>query len=172
MHGEITAAVIKQRVDLLALIGQDTRLKRVAGTAGGEYAGPCPFCGGRDRLRVQPARRRWWCRRCGQDTRWEDAIDYVRKRDRVDFVEACRRLGAPDDEPGRTLIAARRPARACRTNGQCRDSRPADSTEACPIVPDACGIARERRGLDRRARGRRGAHSSLASRSTAVPRGR
>jgi DNA primase len=109
MHGELSAAVIKQRVDLLALIGQDTRLKRVAGTAGGEYAGPCPFCGGRDRLRVQPARRRWWCRRCGQDTRWEDAIDYVRKRDRVDFGEACRRLGAPDDEPGRTLIAARRP---------------------------------------------------------------
>jgi hypothetical protein len=25
--------------------------------------------------------------------RWQDAIEYVRRRDAVDFVEACRRLG-------------------------------------------------------------------------------
>src|SRR5205807_191367 len=50
----IDAAAVKARVDLLALLGADTRLRKVATTAGGEYAGACPFCGGRARLRVQP----------------------------------------------------------------------------------------------------------------------
>ena len=45
---------IKQNTDLLTLIGCDTALKKVASTKGGEYAGPCPFCGGRDRFRVWP----------------------------------------------------------------------------------------------------------------------
>ena len=33
-------------IDLLAIVSVDTPLKRVAATSGGEYAGPCPFCGG------------------------------------------------------------------------------------------------------------------------------
>ena len=85
-------AIDKARhVDLLALIGADTTLRKVANTRGGEYAGPCPFCGGRDRLRVQPERGRWWCRQCG-GKHWLDAIAYVRKRDHTSFEEACRRL--------------------------------------------------------------------------------
>jgi DNA primase len=91
----VDIAALKERVDLLELIGRDTRLKRVASTRGGEYAGACPFCGGRDRLRVQPARRRWWCRVCLAGDRWQDAIAYVQRRDGVgNFTEACRRLGA------------------------------------------------------------------------------
>ena len=39
-------------VDLLSVIGSATTLKKVAATDGGEYAGPCPFCGGDDRFRV------------------------------------------------------------------------------------------------------------------------
>ena len=77
---------IKQRTDLLGLIGADTRLKKVASTGGGEYAGPCPFCGGRDRFRVQPLRGRWWCRGCSDGPRWQDAIGYVRRRDRISKV--------------------------------------------------------------------------------------
>lgn len=84
------------RVDLLDLIGRDTRLKRVASTHGGEWAGPCPFCGGTDRFRVWPEQGRWWCRRCGQAG---DGIAYLMARERVDFREACRRLGAPSDRP-------------------------------------------------------------------------
>src|ERR687886_594278 len=72
---------IKQRTDLLGLIGTNTRLKKVAMTGGGEHAGPCPFCGGRDRFRVQPARGRWWCRGCSDGPRWQDAIGYVRQRE-------------------------------------------------------------------------------------------
>ena len=48
----ITEAI--RQVDLLALIGRDVQLRRVASTNGGEWAGPCPFCGGHDRFRVWP----------------------------------------------------------------------------------------------------------------------
>jgi len=84
-------------LDILSLIGRDTKLKRLAGTNNGEYAGPCPFCGGHDRLRVwphHPSRRgRFWCRVCG---RKGDAIDYVRERDGVSFEQAVVMLGLRD----------------------------------------------------------------------------
>jgi hypothetical protein len=79
--------------DLIALIGRDTQLKRVAATNGGEYAGPCPFCGGKDRFRVWPHTDHpgWWCRQCA---RRGDAIGYLMQRDNLDFRAACDRLGA------------------------------------------------------------------------------
>ena len=82
----INTSEIRQRVDLLSLIGAD--LRKVATTQGGEYAGPCPFCGGDDRFRVQPHHKnggRWFCRGCG-DGQWHDVIDFVQKRDGLDFV--------------------------------------------------------------------------------------
>ena len=75
---------------ILDLIGEDTRLRRVAATGGGEWAGPCPFCGGRDRFRVWPERGRYWCRRCEISG---DAINYLRNRDGLGYRDACRRLG-------------------------------------------------------------------------------
>jgi hypothetical protein len=50
-------------IDLVTLASQHTRLKRIASTRGGEFAGPCPRsgCGGRDRFHVQAA--------CGVDGR-------------------------------------------------------------------------------------------------------
>jgi DNA primase len=93
----VATAALKQRIDLLALLGRDTRLRKVASTAGGEWAGPCPFCGGRDRFRVQPFLGVWWCRQCGGQ-RWGDAIDYLVRRDGVSFVEACRQLGVSESE--------------------------------------------------------------------------
>ncbi|MGI8423994.1 MAG: primase-helicase zinc-binding domain-containing protein, partial [Chloroflexota bacterium] len=88
----LDVAALKQSVDLLALVGDATRLRKVASTRGGEYAGPCPFCGGKDRFRVQPERGQWWCRTCSPDERWQDAIAYVERRDGVDFREAYSRL--------------------------------------------------------------------------------
>jgi DNA primase len=88
-----SAADIKRRVDLLALVGRDTDLRKKANTRGGEYAGPCPFCGGKDRFLVQPERGVWHCRHCCADGRWPDAIEYVRRRDGVTFTEAVARLG-------------------------------------------------------------------------------
>jgi hypothetical protein len=83
--------------DLLNLIGMDTQLRKVATTNGGEWAGPCPFCGGRDRFRVWPTPRegkaRYWCRQCEAKG---DAISYVMRRDRLSFPEAMRRLGTAE----------------------------------------------------------------------------
>jgi DNA primase len=93
MTAAVDVAGLKQSIDLLALVGGDSKLRKVASTRGGEYAGPCPFCGGKDRFRVQPARGQWWCRSCSPDERWSDAIAYVERRDGVDFREACDRLG-------------------------------------------------------------------------------
>jgi DNA primase len=90
---------IKQNSDLLALIPSE--LKRVASTGGGEYAGPCPFCGGRDRFRVQPHHEgggRWFCRRCSGD-HWHDVIDFLQRRDGLDFVGAVAALGGEAATP-------------------------------------------------------------------------
>lgn len=76
------------------LAQNDTHLKKVSGSGGGEYAGPCPFCGGRDRFRVQPSNKeggRWYCRHCGGG-KWNDACDYIMRRNSVTFPEAKRLL--------------------------------------------------------------------------------
>lgn len=109
-------------VDLLALIGTDTALRRVASTDGGEHAGPCPFCGGVDRFRAWPdhpsGRGRWWCRQCG---RGGDAVDYLRERDGLGFAEAVEALGM-------TSYPERRRGR----RGQERASKPTDPVAAAP----------------------------------------
>jgi hypothetical protein len=75
-----------RQVDLLRLVEPDTTLIRIANTRGGEYAGPCPFCGGTDRFHVVPAAGKWYCRRC--TPRGGDAIDYVQRREQVAFQVA------------------------------------------------------------------------------------
>lgn len=81
-------------MNVLELIGNTgTTIERVAGTHGGEYAGPCPMCGGRDRFRVWPERGdggRWWCRGCGKGG---DGIQFLRDARGLGFLEACDLLG-------------------------------------------------------------------------------
>lgn len=92
----IDKQAILERIDLLTLIGGD--LKRKASTNGGEYTGPCPFCGGSDRFNVQPYRRPfglWMCRNC-TGGKWQNAIDFVIKRDNLDFKTACAALAGGD----------------------------------------------------------------------------
>jgi DNA primase len=81
-------------MNLLDLVSRDTTLKKVASTHSGEYAGPCPWCGGRNRFRVWPnaERPRYWCRQCGKQG---DMIQYLRDRDSLSFREACERVGHP-----------------------------------------------------------------------------
>lgn len=67
--------------------------RKVAGTHGGEYAGPCPGCGGKDRLRVWPAQGEggtWYCR---QEDKGGDCIEFLRHFAGLSFGEACKRLG-------------------------------------------------------------------------------
>ncbi len=78
--------------DLLVLAGSASSLKRVGNSEGGEYAGPCPMCGGRDRFHVQPARGRWLCRHCTEG-KWNDTIALYRAMNHCSFDEAVRALG-------------------------------------------------------------------------------
>ncbi|OQC28609.1 MAG: DNA primase [Deltaproteobacteria bacterium ADurb.Bin072] len=72
--------------------------KKAASTNGGEWSGPCPWCGGDDRFRVWPETCRYWCRGCGQKG---DAIQYLRDKRGMKYLEACSfldvepRLSAP-----------------------------------------------------------------------------
>jgi DNA primase len=103
---------LKLRVDLLALVGEHTTLKRVANSGGGEWAGPCPFCGGRDRFRVQPyapGGGRWLCRSC-TDGRWQDVIHFgERLWPGMAFQEVCAQLGEDPAFQGRQASSQAHP---------------------------------------------------------------
>ena len=79
------------KADLLSLLPD---LKKVAGTNGGEWAGACPWCAGKDRFRWWPEHPasntgRWLCRQC---QRTGDGIDLVRELKGVGYREACELL--------------------------------------------------------------------------------
>jgi DNA primase len=81
-------------VDLLQLAGHYTRLKHVASSGGGEWAGSCPIPGCRcdqDGFRVQPQHKRWLCRNC-TDGKWQDAITLIMRIEGLPFGEAVQRL--------------------------------------------------------------------------------
>lgn len=88
---------IKKTTDLLALVERDTHLKKIGA---GWYAGPCPFCGGRDRFTLKKTADgwRWLCRHC-TDGKYQDAIDFIQRRDGVDFKTAVERLGGGKPSP-------------------------------------------------------------------------
>lgn len=76
-------------INMLSLVERDTKLKRQGNTKGGEWAGPCPVCGGRDRFRVQPNHpdgARAWCKQCRFHG---DAIQYVMWIRGLDFRAAA-----------------------------------------------------------------------------------
>lgn len=74
--------------DLLRTDGFSPR--RVAATSGGEFASPCPACGGRDRFRSWPEAGRWWCRQCDKSG---DLPGYMMTFHGLSYPEACRQLG-------------------------------------------------------------------------------
>jgi len=86
---------------ILELLEQDGfSMKKIANTDGGEFAGSCPFCGGRDRFRVWPGKGKFWCRGCDAKG---DAIQYLRDHRKMSFKEAC-------SLTGKTAAATTRPA--------------------------------------------------------------
>lgn len=90
--------------NLLILVLQDVPSKFVASTNGGEYAGPCPVCGGMDRFRVWPKEGnggRFWCRQCGKHG---DMIEYLRWNRNMTFQEACRVVGKPLSVPKKMTV--------------------------------------------------------------------
>lgn len=110
--GSFDPEQIKRAVDLVALAGADTRLRRVSGD---EHAGPCPKCGGTDRFHVTAE---WWfCRQCHE--RRGDVIEYARWRHNLTFADACALLGGQKQ-------AVQSP----------RLGKPARSAPAAPPIPD------------------------------------
>lgn len=70
-----------------------TRMKRVSSTCGGEYHGPCPWCGGTDRFRVQPGNGESGFFKCRQCEMSGDGIQFLRDYHKLSFQEACELLG-------------------------------------------------------------------------------
>jgi DNA primase len=89
--------------------------KSVGSTGGGEYAGPCPWCGGDDRFRCWPNQGefgKFWCRQC---SRSGDAIQYLKDYRRMTYLEACEYLGRePRLPPLAGGLSAPKPAWAPR----------------------------------------------------------
>lgn len=109
----------KASVDLLSLIGRDTILRKVANTRGGEYAGACPVCKGRDRFHVQPnyGGGYFFCRQCEAKG---DAIAYLRWiNPGMGFKDAVAALGIPLDSLPRRNATPRRPDNAPNTLNDC-----------------------------------------------------
>lgn len=86
----IDTEAIKQSIDLVEFVRRYTTLHTIS--RAGEYAGPCPRCGGRDRFHVKD--QRFYCRQCYP--RGGDIIDLVRLLHNLSFAEACRHLS---DDP-------------------------------------------------------------------------
>ena len=70
----------KELLSMIELCHQSNlKPKKVAATRGGEYASPCPACGGEDRFRIWPKDVKknctgsYWCRHCGANG---DSIQY------------------------------------------------------------------------------------------------
>ncbi len=87
-HKRIDTGAIRQSVDLVEFAGQYTRLTQISRR--GEFAGPCPCCGGEDRFHVVVPSGRFYCRQCRP--RGGDVIDLVQMVHGVDFLEACQLL--------------------------------------------------------------------------------
>ena len=80
------AAEIKQKLDLVELIGETVRLRK----AGASFKGLCPFHSEKTpSFTVTPGRETWKCFGCG---RGGDLFNFVMERDTIDFPEALRRL--------------------------------------------------------------------------------
>jgi DNA primase len=84
--GEFKSQVLSS-VDIVQLIGQSVALKR----NGAAYIGLCPFHSEKSpSFRVNPAKQFFYCFGCKATG---DAITFVMKRDRVEFIDALRTLG-------------------------------------------------------------------------------
>ncbi|MCB0143400.1 MAG: toprim domain-containing protein [Caldilineaceae bacterium] len=74
---------LKATVDIVEVAQFYTSLQKVSRS--GEYAGPCPLCGGTDRFHVKDAR--FYCRHCYP--RGGDVIDLVMLVENLPFPDAC-----------------------------------------------------------------------------------
>lgn len=88
------------KMNVLELAAKHVKMKKVSSTKGGEWQGPCPDCGGKDRFHVWPeemsGKGAYWCRGCGKTG---DNIQFLREFRGLSFHDACAELGI--DVPNR-----------------------------------------------------------------------
>lgn len=85
-HGDFKSQVL-QATDIVELIGQSVALKR----GGKDYVGLCPFHQEKSpSFHVSPTKQFYHCFGCREHG---NAIDFVMKRDRIEFIEALKLLG-------------------------------------------------------------------------------
>lgn len=110
-------------MNILSLIeASGISVQRVASTKGGEYAGPCPLCGGEDRFRAWPEQGeggRWWCRGCGRSG---DMIQYLRDVRKMTFREACQYVGR-ELPARRSFLSGRKPHAPHSLSGGAREAQ-------------------------------------------------
>lgn len=63
--------------NFLTEVEKDTPMKYVSTSRGGQYHGPCPWCGGKDRFRLQPSYGTYGWFACNQCNRLGSAVDYL-----------------------------------------------------------------------------------------------
>lgn len=110
---------------------------KVAGTHGGEYASPCPACGGRDRFRMWPEQGEggtWYCRNCDKGG---DSIEFLRFFDGLSFGEACKKLGLERRTGPRPILPTRVKAQAFTPADKSRVPESAWSEKAGQLLAHA-----------------------------------
>lgn len=87
--------------DLLALVEQDGFIAvRTSTSRGGQSNGACPWCGGKDRFRVQPNHGPYGWYACNQCEHKGNAVDYLMERRGLSKYEALRAVGWKPQEMG------------------------------------------------------------------------
>lgn len=86
-------------MNLLNLTERYVKMRKASSTKGGEWHGPCPWCGGNDRFHVWPeqneGRGGFWCRSCNKGG---DAITFLREKEGLTYHEACAELNIRIEE--------------------------------------------------------------------------
>jgi len=91
--------------NVLELAGKRVQLRKAASTNGGEWQGPCPGCGGKDRFHVWPNQREggsYWCRPGKGCGKYGDNIQFLIDFEGMTFRQACNelRINVPERPAG------------------------------------------------------------------------
>lgn len=81
-------------MNILEIIEKESGLvfSKKSNIHGGEYAGPCPFCGGTDRFSIHPSKDHFVCRQCQKAG---DAIHFAMEYLNKSYTEICKHLDIP-----------------------------------------------------------------------------
>ncbi|GFM33307.1 primase-helicase zinc-binding domain-containing protein [Desulfovibrio subterraneus] len=99
-------------MNILDLVREDVGESTVVKQTSGEWASPCPTCGGKDRFRTFPDQGKggtYWCR---AENRGGDIIQYLRDFRSMAYREACTFAGVEAASGYRPLAAPRRKGEA------------------------------------------------------------